>query len=53
MGVKVSGIGYRSYRAAKDAGNKPLNEFLSELSKEGRTNRQGPLIGAKRTSQDP
>jgi hypothetical protein len=39
MGVKVSGTGYRSYRAAQDAGNKALNKFLNELCKEGGTNR--------------
>jgi hypothetical protein len=34
MGIKVSGCGYRSYRAAQDAGNKALNNFLNDLSKE-------------------
>jgi hypothetical protein len=34
MGIKVSGCGYRSYRAAQDAGKKALNNFLNELSKE-------------------
>jgi len=34
MGVKVSGSGYRSYRAAQDAGNKALDKFLDDLSKE-------------------
>jgi hypothetical protein len=37
MGVKVSGCGYRSYRAAHDAGNRALDEFLNRLSEEART----------------
>jgi hypothetical protein len=39
MGVKVSGSGYRSYRAAQDAGNKALDKFLDDLFKESATNR--------------
>jgi hypothetical protein len=39
MGVKVSGSGYRSYRAAHEAGNEALDKFLDELSKQGGTNR--------------
>ena len=39
MGVKVSGSGYRSYRAAQDAGNKALDKFLDDLFKERATNR--------------
>lgn len=39
MGVKVSGAGYRSYRAAQEAGNQALNKLLDELVKEGGTNR--------------
>jgi hypothetical protein len=39
MGVKVSGSGYRSYRAAHDAGNKALEKFLDDLSKETETSR--------------
>jgi hypothetical protein len=34
MGVKVSGSGYRSYRAAQEAGSDALDRFLSDLSKE-------------------
>jgi hypothetical protein len=34
MGVKVSGSGYRSYRAAQDAGNQALDKFLDDLSRE-------------------
>jgi hypothetical protein len=34
MGVKISGSGYRSYRAAQGAGSKALNKFLDDLSKE-------------------
>jgi hypothetical protein len=34
MGVRVSGSGYRSYRAAYDAGSKALDKFLDDLSKE-------------------
>jgi hypothetical protein len=34
MGVKVSGSGYRSYRAAQEAGNKALDKFLDDLAKE-------------------
>ena len=34
MGVKVSGGGYRSYRAAQEAGNDALYKFLKDLSKE-------------------
>jgi hypothetical protein len=39
MGVKVSGDGYRSYRAAQEAGTQALNKFLDELAREGETNR--------------
>jgi hypothetical protein len=34
MGVKVSGSGYRSYRAAQDAGSKALAKFLDDFSEE-------------------
>jgi hypothetical protein len=34
MGVKISGSGYRSYRAAQEAGNKALDKFLDDLSRE-------------------
>jgi hypothetical protein len=34
MGVKVSGSGYRSYRAAQDAGTQALDKFLDDLSSE-------------------
>jgi hypothetical protein len=34
MGVKVSGSGYRSHRAAQEAGSEALNRFLSDLSRE-------------------
>jgi hypothetical protein len=37
MGVKVSGCGYRSYRAAQEAGNQALNKLLDDLSKEAET----------------
>jgi hypothetical protein len=37
MGVKISGAGYRSHRAAHDAGRKALNRFLDDLSRENRT----------------
>ena len=40
MGVRVSGDGYRSYRAAHDAGNQALDKLLNDLSKEGGTTRQ-------------
>ena len=36
MGVKVCGSGYRSYRAAHDAGTKALVRFLDDLFNEGR-----------------
>jgi hypothetical protein len=39
MGVKVSGAGYRSYRAAQEAGNEALNNLLDELSREAETGR--------------
>jgi hypothetical protein len=39
MGVKVSGSGYRSYRAAHEAGNQALDKFLDDLSREGGINR--------------
>jgi len=35
MGVRVSGDGYRSYRAAHDAGNQALDKLLNDLSREG------------------
>jgi hypothetical protein len=38
MGVKVSGDGYRSHRAAQQAGNSALDRFLNELSKEVESN---------------
>jgi hypothetical protein len=34
MGVKISGEGYRSHRAAQEAGSSALDKFLNELSKE-------------------
>jgi len=37
MGVKVSGAGYRSHRAAQEAGNRALDKFLNDLSKEVET----------------
>jgi hypothetical protein len=36
MGVRLSGSGYRSYRAAQDAGNQALDKFLDDLSSEAR-----------------
>jgi hypothetical protein len=41
MGVKVSGSGYRSYRAAHEAGNKALDRLLDDLARE---NRNEPVI---------
>ncbi len=37
MGVKVSGSGYRSHRAAHDAGTRALDRLLDDLSKENDT----------------
>jgi hypothetical protein len=37
MGVRISGTGYRSYRAAYDAGSEALDKFLDDLSRENRT----------------
>src|SRR6266849_7489285 len=39
MGVKVSGSGYRSYRAAHDAGSRALDQLLDNFSKEAETRR--------------
>ena len=39
MGVKVSGAGYRSHRAALEAGNSALNSLLNDLSKEAEASR--------------
>jgi hypothetical protein len=39
MGVKLSGCGFRSHRAAQEAGNKALDKFLNDLFKERATNR--------------
>jgi len=39
MGIKVSGSGYRSYRAAHDAGSRALDQLLDNLSKETETRR--------------
>jgi hypothetical protein len=39
MGVKVSGSGYRSYRAAQDAGSKALAKFLDDFSEEAERSR--------------
>ena len=38
MGVKVSGAGYRSHRAAQEAGNSALDKLLNDLSREAETN---------------
>ena len=38
MGVKVSGAGYRSHRAAQEAGNSALDKLLNDLSGETETN---------------
>jgi len=38
MGVKVSGSGYRSFRAAHDAGNKALDDLLDDLSRAAEMN---------------
>jgi hypothetical protein len=37
MGVKISGTGYRSYRAAHDAGSQALDKFLDDFYSENRT----------------
>jgi hypothetical protein len=37
MGVKVSDCGYRSYRAAHDAGSAALDKLLDGLCREGAT----------------
>jgi tRNA G26 N,N-dimethylase Trm1 len=39
MGVKVSGGGYRSHRAAQEAGSSALDIFLNDLSKEADVDR--------------
>ncbi len=39
MGVKISGSGYRSHRAAHEAGSKALDKFLDDLSREGGASR--------------
>jgi hypothetical protein len=38
MGVKVSGAGYRSHRAAQEAGNSALDRLLNDFSREVDTN---------------
>jgi hypothetical protein len=38
MGVKVSGAGYRSHRAAQEAGNSALDKLLNDFSREVDTN---------------
>ena len=37
MGVKVSSAGYRSHRAAQEAGNSALDKLLNDLSREAET----------------
>ncbi len=39
MGVKVFGSGYRSYRAAREAGGEALEKFLDDLAKVNETSR--------------
>jgi hypothetical protein len=39
MGVKVSGAGYRSYKAAWEAGSEALDKFLNDLGDVTETNR--------------
>ena len=39
MGVKLSGAGYRSHRAAQEAGNSALDKLLNDLSRETETSR--------------
>jgi hypothetical protein len=39
--VRVSGSGYRSYRAAHDAGKKAMDKLLDDLARE---NRNKPVI---------
>jgi hypothetical protein len=39
MGVKISGDGYRSHRAAQEAGSSALDGFLNDLSKEAEAGR--------------
>jgi hypothetical protein len=34
MGIKISGDGYRSHRAAQEAGSSALERFLNDLSRE-------------------
>jgi hypothetical protein len=34
MGVKISGSGYRSHRAAEQAGSEALDKLLDDLSRE-------------------
>ncbi len=43
MGVKISGAGYRSHRAAHEAGNEALDKFLNDLSNEAEAN---PCVAA-------
>ncbi len=38
MGVKVSGAGYRSHRAAQQAGKSALDKLLNDLSRDAETN---------------
>jgi hypothetical protein len=37
MGVKISGAGYRSHRAAQQVGNSALDRLLNDLSREFET----------------
>ena len=45
MGVKVAGAGYRSHRAALEAGNSALDKFLNDLSKQAETNSEVATAG--------
>ena len=38
LGIKLSGEGFQSESAAKFAGKRALDDFLSEIAKEGRRN---------------
>ena len=53
MGVKVSGAGYRSYRAALEAGNSALDNFLDDLSRQAETNPEVAIAGVGAIVGDP
>jgi hypothetical protein len=45
MGAKVLGVGYRSYRAALEAGNSALDKFLNDHFKEAEKIPEVPIAG--------